>query len=515
MAEDNPFLSFFESIGTGMEASQQRRTLMERAQQGKLGPGERVPGRFATVMSAIARASTPASTRLAQDKLKLEMADYSLRRKIQEDKTSTAQLVEYNKLAKERLEAEQEKNNALTYSNSIFQLDRYASNNDWSAFDSEMPPDGFDVTLIDKWSAEKRRIANDYGRQSFIEVAGMKEDLSTEGYTPETLSRMSQASIRAAHEVSVGRFKTLDDKLQYISPDQRATFRNQILTGTPEEKQQAWATLETASFEAQSSIGKIQQDVKKLRALGGAENLASAKQLEGYAEGLLQGEEAPSYIITTDENGKTTVQVGPASQLEDKDLKLSIVSEIPQSLAMINRLQRSVAPGNVGIPGSIKSAIGRYGSLLGETASYLTGANIQVPIFEDVKAIRMLRAGLVQNIRKSLRADVGPISNFEQAGLDRITEGLDGVTSAAELRVVLEQAKQLLTTSQFIKAHAIGEVPLLLRNYGDTASEFRRAVIDITRLKENGEVPPADLQRYMEIITNLNPELASQILGKG
>jgi hypothetical protein len=127
----------------------------------------------------------------------------------------------------------------------------------------------------------------------------------------------------------------------------------------------------------------------------------------------------------------------------------------------------------------------------------------------------MLRAGLVQNIRKSLRADVGPISNFEQAGLDRITEGLDGVTSAAELRVVLEQAKQLLTTSQFIKAHAIGEVPLLLRNYGDTESEFRRAVIDITRLKETGEVPPADLQRYMEIITNLNPELASQILGKG
>jgi hypothetical protein len=60
MAEDNPFLSFFESIGTGMEASQQRRTLMERAQRGE---DVDVPGRFATVMSAIARASTPASTR--------------------------------------------------------------------------------------------------------------------------------------------------------------------------------------------------------------------------------------------------------------------------------------------------------------------------------------------------------------------------------------------------------------------------------------------------------------------
>jgi len=84
MAQDNPFLSFFESIGTGMEASQQRRTLMERAQQGKLGPGERVPGRFATVMSAIARASTPASTRLEQDRLKMQMANYALQNSIRE-----------------------------------------------------------------------------------------------------------------------------------------------------------------------------------------------------------------------------------------------------------------------------------------------------------------------------------------------------------------------------------------------------------------------------------------------
>lgn len=514
MAQDNPLLGFFEGIGAGMEAGQRRRTLMERARQGEISPQD-VPSLGMTALMGAVRAATPASTRLAQDQLQMQMADYALRKQIQDDKTATAQLVEYNKLAKERLEAEQEKNNALTYSNSISQLDRYASNNDWNAFDSQMPPDGFDVTLIDKWSAEKRRIADDYGRQNFKEVAGMKEDLSTEGYTPETLSRMSQGSIRVAHEVSMGRFKNLDGQLQYIPMDQRATIRGHILTGTPEEKQQAWATLDNASFEAQSSLGKIQQDIKKYRALGGADNLAVAKQLEGYAAGLVKGEEAPSYTITTDENGKTTVQVGPASQLEDKDLKLSIVSEIPQSLAMINRLQRSVAPGNVGIPGSIKSAIGRYGSLLGETASYLTGANIQVPIFEDVKAIRMLRADLVQNIRKSLRADVGPISNFEQAGLDRITEGLDGVTSAAELRVVLDQVEQLLKTSQFIKAHAIGEVPLLLRNYGDTESEFLRAVLDLNRLKETGEIPPADLQRYMKIISDLNPELAIKILGRG
>jgi len=81
MAQDNPFLSFFESIGTGMEASQQRRTLMERAQRGE---DVNVPGRFATVMSAIARASTPASTRLEQDRLKMQMANYALQNSIRE-----------------------------------------------------------------------------------------------------------------------------------------------------------------------------------------------------------------------------------------------------------------------------------------------------------------------------------------------------------------------------------------------------------------------------------------------
>ena len=39
MAQDNPFLGFFESMGVGMEAGAERRSLMERARQGKLGPG--------------------------------------------------------------------------------------------------------------------------------------------------------------------------------------------------------------------------------------------------------------------------------------------------------------------------------------------------------------------------------------------------------------------------------------------------------------------------------------------
>ena len=82
MAEDNPFLKFFESVGIGMEAGRERRSLMERSREGKLEPGETVPSLGATILSGISRAATPANTRLAQDELKLRAANYALDRKI-------------------------------------------------------------------------------------------------------------------------------------------------------------------------------------------------------------------------------------------------------------------------------------------------------------------------------------------------------------------------------------------------------------------------------------------------
>ena len=84
MAEDNPFLSFFESMGTGMEAGAERRSLMQRAQRGQLEPGEEVPGLGRTILKGITRAATPASTRLAQDQLKLQAANYALQNSIRE-----------------------------------------------------------------------------------------------------------------------------------------------------------------------------------------------------------------------------------------------------------------------------------------------------------------------------------------------------------------------------------------------------------------------------------------------
>jgi hypothetical protein len=114
MAQDNPLLGFFESLGTGMEAGRERRTLMQRAQQGKISPQE-VPGRFETMLTAMAKASTPASTRQAQDKLKLETAKFALEKSLSERKQAALELKTFADLELANKEAEDEKNDTFLF----------------------------------------------------------------------------------------------------------------------------------------------------------------------------------------------------------------------------------------------------------------------------------------------------------------------------------------------------------------------------------------------------------------
>ena len=116
MAQDNPFLGFFESMGVGMEAGAERRSLMERARQGKLKPGESVPSLGRTILQGITRAATPASTRLAQDQLKLQAANQALDYKIQQDRQTALDVKASYEKAKEAAEAEAEKDNSILFS---------------------------------------------------------------------------------------------------------------------------------------------------------------------------------------------------------------------------------------------------------------------------------------------------------------------------------------------------------------------------------------------------------------
>ena len=331
-------------MGTGMEAGAERRSLMQRAQRGQLKPGEEVPGLGRTILKGITRAATPASTRLAQDQLKLQAANYALQRKTAEDRQAAIDAQNYYKNTLEAKEAELEAKNSMIYTQAVAKDRQLAQSGKWNDFDATIAPEGMGAALTDKYYAQKKLTGEEFDRQNFLELSDNKALLVDSGsYTPESVTQMSPDAVKAAAQTVSGRYGKLDDMLLYIPVDQRASVKTQVLTGTPDQKREAWAMLDRASIEVASSIGKIQQDIKRLKAEGGADNLAFAQQLQSYADNLGKGEEAPSYTITTDENGKTTIQVGPASVLEDTpDLKLSIVNEIPQSLALVNRLKGSL-----------------------------------------------------------------------------------------------------------------------------------------------------------------------------
>ena len=140
MAEDNPFLGFFESMGVGMEAGAERRSLMERARQGKLKPGESVPSLGRTILQGITKAATPASTRLAQDELKLRAANQALDYKIEQDRLALQDASDFNKKAAEANKAKLQLRDAVLLQDSVDSLNRAAERGDRSALYSATPP---------------------------------------------------------------------------------------------------------------------------------------------------------------------------------------------------------------------------------------------------------------------------------------------------------------------------------------------------------------------------------------
>ena len=84
MAQANPFTSFFQGLGTGMQSGRDRETALRKASRGEISQDE-VPGKWETVLTAMSRASTPADTLIAQDRLKLEAASLALRKSIHDD----------------------------------------------------------------------------------------------------------------------------------------------------------------------------------------------------------------------------------------------------------------------------------------------------------------------------------------------------------------------------------------------------------------------------------------------
>jgi hypothetical protein len=183
MAQDNPFLGFFESMGVGMEAGAERRSLMERARQGKLEPGESVPSLGRTILQGITRAATPASTRLAQDQLKLQAAnqalDYSLRER---QMTLREQDLLLDK-ASQRAKIDQQINDNQGYRFATRQMQSDLASGKLNALRSFQPPEGMSLEGQEElFKFRDTLLAGEQGKR-LVEMGNMREELST--YIPQ------------------------------------------------------------------------------------------------------------------------------------------------------------------------------------------------------------------------------------------------------------------------------------------------------------------------------------------
>jgi|TARA_R100000084_G_scaffold56249_1_gene23845 hypothetical protein len=187
MAEDNPFLSFFESIGTGMEASQRRRTLMERAQRGE---DVDVPGRFATVMSAIARAATPAETRLRQDQLRMQTANYALQNSIREKEYNLKVQNQILDNAELSAKLEQEINDNNGYRTAGEELQSLMNDGDIAAVRSYRAPEGMSLSGQQQVKKLKDELLAGKQAERIAEYRDIKAELmATYSFTEENVPK--------------------------------------------------------------------------------------------------------------------------------------------------------------------------------------------------------------------------------------------------------------------------------------------------------------------------------------
>jgi hypothetical protein len=216
MAQDNPLLGFFEGIGAGMEAGQRRRTLMERARQGEISPQD-VPSLGMTALMGAVRAATPASTRLAQDQLRMQTANYALQNSIREKEYNLKYQNQILDNAELNAKLQQEINDNNGYRTAGEELQSLLNDGDIAAVRSYRAPEGMSLSgqqqikkLKDELLAgeQAKRIAEygDIKAQLMTTYSFTEENVPKDYWTAkqelETLAGMreSQLTVQKAEE---------------------------------------------------------------------------------------------------------------------------------------------------------------------------------------------------------------------------------------------------------------------------------------------------------------------------
>lgn len=188
MAEDI-FLNFFQGLGTGMEAGRERRTLMQRAQRGEISPQD-VPGRFETMLTAMARASTPADTRLRQDQLRMQAANYALQNSIREKEYNLKVQNQILDNAELSAKLEQEINDNNGYRTAGEELQSLMNDGDIAAVRSYRAPEGMSLSGQQQVKKLKDELMAGEQAKRIAEYGDIKAQLmATYSFTEESVPK--------------------------------------------------------------------------------------------------------------------------------------------------------------------------------------------------------------------------------------------------------------------------------------------------------------------------------------
>jgi len=186
MAE-NPLLGFFESLGAGMEAGQQRRTLMQRAQKGEAVD---VPGLGMTALMGAVRAATPASTRLAQDQLRMQTANYALQNSIREKEYNLKVQNQILDNAELSAKLEQEINDNNGYRTAGEELQSLLNDGDIAAVRSYRAPEGMSLSGQQQVKKLKDELLAGKQAERIAEYRDIKAELmATYSFTEESVPK--------------------------------------------------------------------------------------------------------------------------------------------------------------------------------------------------------------------------------------------------------------------------------------------------------------------------------------
>jgi len=463
MAQDNPFLGFFESMGVGMEAGAERRSLMERARQGKLEPGESVPSLGRTILQGITRAATPASTRLAQDQLKLQAANQALDYKIQQDRLAAEKASDLNKKAAEAKKAELQLRDTVLLQDNVESLYRAAERGDRSALYSARPPKFEDPDSYAVFNKTRRELINDSSTAKAEEVNGQRSRLVYLGYAQDDVNNWPSWKVNDISKIEDDRFEDVAARSLLLPFEKGQSLLARIRKPLSlKDRNDAFNELYTAT----SSLSLGDSGFAKL--LQGRQAAINAgddpKKFDDYIAKLTSGEIQPSASVTLDDG--TVITLGGIGQpkIEDKQANRELELQLPQQLAVMNTVDQMLEAMDEEEFGVIGAAR-RYGGPAVLRAKGLANFfNISLPevltnvYSPNIESLTQNRTALAQSIKSSVRTDVGPISNYEDVRLAPIISTLESPSATKEELVnSVASLRDILNTQQFINAHALGK----------------------------------------------------------